>query len=214
MTSEVVENLAYLSKYLDQSRARVSELEKELTNVRRESTNPSTTNQILQLEADKAKLQYELEGLQDELKDARQKHKDECLLGEALQAKCTELAGMAAKALRERLEGEEALEEMRKKANETQGVQGTYAELQAATDGLVAASTERYALLKTKYKQIKEDKTSLRGSLAEQDAQINCLKEKVSQIKAEYEAAIPGMVTAGTISGLIFSYITQYCSPL
>jgi hypothetical protein len=43
------------------------------------------SNQILQLEADKAKLQYELEGLQDELKDTRQKHKDECLLGEALQ---------------------------------------------------------------------------------------------------------------------------------
>ncbi|KAJ7687197.1 hypothetical protein B0H14DRAFT_3673363 [Mycena olivaceomarginata] len=115
MASEVIENLAYLSKYLDQSRARVSELEKELTNVR--------------------------------------------------------------------LEGEAALEEMRKKANETQDLQG------AANDGLVAASAERYALLKTKYKQVKEDKTSLRGSLAEQDAQINCLKEKVSQIKAEYEAA-------------------------
>jgi hypothetical protein len=33
MASEVVENLAYLSKYLDQSRAQVSELEKELTNL-------------------------------------------------------------------------------------------------------------------------------------------------------------------------------------
>jgi hypothetical protein len=39
----------------------------------------------------------------------------------------------------------------------------TCAELQAANDGLVAASAERYALLKTKYKQVKEDKTSLRG---------------------------------------------------
>jgi hypothetical protein len=39
----------------------------------------------------------------------------------------------------------------------------TCAEPQAANAGLVAASTERYALLKTKYKQVKEDKTSLRG---------------------------------------------------
>jgi hypothetical protein len=55
----------------------------------------------------------------------------------------------------------------------------TYTELQAATDGLVAASTEHYALLKTKYKQIKEDKTSLRGVhaihlITSQDANVPC----------------------------------------
>ncbi|KAJ7301278.1 hypothetical protein DFH08DRAFT_907097 [Mycena albidolilacea] len=157
---DIVENLAYLSKYLGESGARVRELETELSNVRRESPNHDTRMEILGLQAEKEMLKRELAHLKDELKvknedrdaavrvkkeshdnmspevlrvkqeshdvmspespkpntvlaDTRQKHKDECVLREALQKKCTELeaqlkesAGMAAKTLRERLEAE------------------------------------------------------------------------------------------------------------
>ncbi|KAJ7801164.1 hypothetical protein B0H14DRAFT_3489929 [Mycena olivaceomarginata] len=119
MPSEIVENIAYLSNYLEESHARVRELEKELANVR--------------------------------------------------------------------LEAETMLEEMRKKANETQDGQETSTELRAAHDAL-AAGAERYVLLKTKYNKVKEDKTSLRGALAEKDAQIHSLGQKNSRIQAEYEA--------------------------
>ncbi|KAJ7711234.1 hypothetical protein B0H14DRAFT_3524629 [Mycena olivaceomarginata] len=153
MPSEIVENIAYLSNYLEESHARVRELEKELANV-----------------------------------------KDGCVLREALQVKCIQLeaelensAGMAAKALRERLEAETTLEETRKKANETRDGQETSTELRAAHDAL-AAGAERYVLLKTKYNKVKENKTALRGALTEQDAQIHSLGEKISRIQAEYEA--------------------------
>ncbi|KAJ7351262.1 hypothetical protein DFH08DRAFT_1078368 [Mycena albidolilacea] len=234
--SNVVENLAYLSKYLEESSARVSELEKELANVRPENTKPGASIQISQLQAEKAELQRELEALQElkvkkesrdvvlrvkqentdvnmspesdskpntVLADTRQKHKDEYLLREALQAKCTELEGqlkdsvqIAAKALRERLEVEKALQKMRKKseamAEEMQDVQGTCANIQTANNVLVTeanSSTERYAHLKEKYNKVKEEGTELRASLAEQDARVDSLKEKVSGVKAELKVA-------------------------
>ncbi|KAJ7788956.1 hypothetical protein B0H14DRAFT_3892150 [Mycena olivaceomarginata] len=71
--------------------------------------------------------------------------------------------------------------------NETQDGQETSTELRAAHDAL-AAGAERYVLLKTKYNKVKEDKTSLRGALAEKDAQIHSLGQKNSRIQAEYEA--------------------------
>ncbi|KAJ7868063.1 hypothetical protein B0H14DRAFT_2572555 [Mycena olivaceomarginata] len=173
------------------SHARVRELEKELANVRRESTNPGMKNRILQLEKGNAKLQRELD-------DTRQKQKDGCVLREALQVKCIQLeaqlkdsAGMAAKALRERFEAKTVdfflvrwkrcvrrptKHKMVKRKVSPDGLYvvktpQTSTELRAAHDAL-AARAERYVLLKTKYNKIKEDKTALRGALAEHDAQI------------------------------------------
>ncbi|KAJ7846627.1 hypothetical protein B0H14DRAFT_3678382 [Mycena olivaceomarginata] len=137
------------------------------------------------------------------LADTCQKHKDECLLREALQAKCTELEGqlknsahIAAKAMRERLEVEK---KMRKKseamAEEMQDVQGTCTKIQTANNVLVAeanSSTERYGLLQAKYIKVKEDGTDLRASLAEQDARtlremvevVEGLQEEVKEVSA------------------------------
>ncbi|KAJ7842350.1 hypothetical protein B0H14DRAFT_2780844 [Mycena olivaceomarginata] len=212
--SNVVENLAYLSKYLEESNARVSELETELANVALQDelkVKKESRDVVLRVKQESTDVNMNPESDSKPntvLADTCQKHKDECLLREALQAKCTELEGqlknsahIAAKAypggrLRPRLEVEKALQKMRKKseamAEEMQDVQGTCTNIQTANNVLVAeanSSTERYGLLQAKYIKVKEEGTDLRASLAEQDARVDSLKERVSRVKAELKVA-------------------------
>ncbi|KAF8144242.1 hypothetical protein K438DRAFT_586869 [Mycena galopus ATCC 62051] len=211
----VVDNLTYLSKYLEESGARVRELENELANLRRVKTDPDIATRLSQLESEKADLRTQVSSLQDQLKvkhenlntvavkkesddntgsvaSLTEKYKEECSLREALQAKYTELqvqlkdtAELAAKTLRERLEAEKALQAARQ----------TCADLQAANSVLVAeenANGERHTAaitrLKGKNDKLKEEKTGLQGSAAEQGTRIESLTHKLSRVKAKYQA--------------------------
>ncbi|KAF8155185.1 hypothetical protein K438DRAFT_357589 [Mycena galopus ATCC 62051] len=211
----VVDNLTYLSKYLEESGARVRELENELANLRRVKTDPDIATRLSQLESEKADLRTQVSSLQDQLKakhenlntvavkkenddnmgsvaSLTEKYEEECSLREALQAKYTELqvqlkdtAELAAKTLRERLEAEKALQAARQ----------TCADLQATNSVLVAeenASGERHTAaitrLKGKNDKLKEEKTGLQGSAAEQGTRILSLTHKLSRVKAKYQA--------------------------
>ncbi|KAJ7455129.1 hypothetical protein FB451DRAFT_1516834 [Mycena latifolia] len=155
----VVDNLTFLSNYLDTYRNRVSSLEDELSRVRRDTStqNEPSASLLSRLEGEKAALKQEVTALQDALKaqrkdppikeeaqavklepgtsvraalapaepntvlaDARKMLQEERELREALERKCTALekkvkesAELAAKAFRERVEGEQALDKMR-----------------------------------------------------------------------------------------------------
>ncbi|KAJ7710120.1 hypothetical protein B0H16DRAFT_647913 [Mycena metata] len=69
----IVENLAYLSKYLQESRTRVSELERELDSTRRATSEKTEQNlgaqtRIQQLEAERDSLRDDVSALRDKLK--------------------------------------------------------------------------------------------------------------------------------------------------
>ncbi|KAJ6447601.1 hypothetical protein C8R45DRAFT_1136777 [Mycena sanguinolenta] len=199
MESNVLDNLTYLSKYLDESTARVRELENELANTRSASSAKSEMNsRILKLESENANLCGQVSCLQDQLKvkherldtmSAAKQENDEIVLREAkyteLQAQLKDTAELAAKALRERIEAAKILETSRQE----------YAQLQGAHNALVAdglASEEHhavaYARLKAKYDKVKDEKTSLRECCAEKDAQIQSSTDKLSRLRGKYQA--------------------------
>ncbi|KAJ7036884.1 hypothetical protein C8F04DRAFT_1093743 [Mycena alexandri] len=223
----IVENLAYLSKYLEESRTRVGELEKELDSTRRATSekieqNLGVQSRIQQLEAERDSLRKDVSSLQDRLKVKQEpqqvklepavpdlgSHEDrDTVLGDTrmalmnerrltveLQEKCTGLeaqvkasAELASMALRERIEGDKALEQVRQ---QMQTLQRTYDELKAVDaekTGRIEANDGPMAALRAKYDVVKADKKALRASSNELGAKVGALEEELSQLTTQNE---------------------------
>ncbi|KAF7337320.1 hypothetical protein MSAN_02257300 [Mycena sanguinolenta] len=197
MESSVLDNLTYLSKHLDETTARVRELEDELANTRNTaSANNEIHSRILQLESENTNLRGQVSSLNDKLKVKHEKldtmstvKQEDDEIREAkyteLQAQLKDTAELAAKALRERLEAAKALDEARKQC----------ADLQVANNALVLegnASGERHAAtcarLNSKIDKLKGKRTSLREACSEQDAQVQSMNNKLSRVRDKYEA--------------------------
>ncbi|KAK7027812.1 hypothetical protein R3P38DRAFT_3521027 [Favolaschia claudopus] len=221
----VANDISFLVKYLDNSRARVSQLEKELSESRHSSLSASAgVEKIAQLEADKVELARQLSVLEDKLRvktekqpatlakkeedvevtmrrtsisrssrepntvlaETRAKLKEERQSYQALQIKYTELEGrvkegeaIAAKALRERYETEEALEKIRSECATVDEERKILLRSSAEQDARTGALKAKLSQLKAEFKEEKNEKDELKQTLQE-------MIELVESLQAEY----------------------------
>ncbi|KAJ7667191.1 hypothetical protein B0H17DRAFT_1142883 [Mycena rosella] len=240
----IVDNLSFLSKYLDTYKDRVSALEQELNTVRSANSSASdvANSHLRRLESDKASLRQEVATLQEALKvkqesrkikqevghvklesettssiavaasepntvlrEARKMYQDERVRNEALEAKCATLetkvtysAELAAKALRERLEGEKTMDNMRieavvmqKNMEELQQAHdeqaGAHAELEEKAFAVEATETA-LTTLREKYDRMKAAKRTMRAASGDFEGEISALNDKLSALRIKYKA--------------------------
>ncbi|KAJ6450609.1 hypothetical protein C8R45DRAFT_883515 [Mycena sanguinolenta] len=182
--NSVVENLNYLSKYLEDSNARVTELENELANTGQE--NHDMNSRILTLESQNAELRTHVSSLRDRLKvtherlettlKVKQEDQEDFALKEAkythLQAHLKDTAELAAKALRQQTQMEKALEKSRQ---ECSGLQ--------ATNEALLTEVNSYAHLKLKYDKLKKGTKELRNDKEELQQVVDNLSRQCNETK-------------------------------
>ncbi|KAJ7486400.1 hypothetical protein B0H11DRAFT_1913681 [Mycena galericulata] len=205
-TDDVVQNLTYLSQYLDESRARVGTLEKELEDLRSEKSSAADHNGRLgQLEAENVALRQRLADTVKIKIDKVEPSSDGVSLAEtrqskeALQAKCSALearvkdsAELATKAMCDRVEADKAssaLAAMRLESQEVKkqiaDLQRTCAELSAANVALSEANDSALSKLRAKRDSCKAQKTSLRAVSDDLEAQNAALRTETKELKQE-----------------------------
>ncbi|KAJ6448249.1 hypothetical protein C8R45DRAFT_1134334, partial [Mycena sanguinolenta] len=253
MECNVLDNLTYLSKYLDESTARVRELENELATARRENDTSSRilqlqsenedlniklkmktemldtsskvkqeslredASRIFQLESDNAHLRTQISSLRDNLKvktemldGVAEVKKESNKVGSSsdafesntaltdgtrtnlcsdrrhklneLQAQLKDTAELAAKTLRERLEGAKALDESRKECADLQATNSALLVEGRASDKRHTATYER---LKAKHIKLKEQSTELENNNEELKQTIRELIDLVECLQEE-----------------------------
>ncbi|KAJ7500220.1 hypothetical protein B0H11DRAFT_1996685 [Mycena galericulata] len=196
-TDDVVQNLTYLSQYLDESRVRVGTLEKELEDFRSEKSSAADHNGRLgQLEAENVALRHRLADTVKIKIEKVEPSSDGVALAEtrqskeALQAKCTALevrvkesTELATKAMCDKLTAMRLeSQEVKKQIAE---LQRTCAELRAVNFTLSEANDSALSKLRAKRDSFKAQKTSLRAVSDDLEAQNAALRTETEKLKQE-----------------------------